>query len=238
MPPVVRPALTLALVALALFTVGCQAPYRIHRVGERKVVVMDLEALFPLNEVTNDFSFDIHTSGGVGGGSGDGEGGARESAEAAGSLKQTLHALYTQLDNLNAQIRSFLIIQYSIYVNAELDPDLSAEQRDVERTYWSSTVSTLQTMSFRLRAVTDLAVSASASSDPSAFKDALDQAIGQLDRVQERLDALSTDRVNAVRERAESTGAGTQRRLPGESAGDEAELPPAQGPQQPAGDGP
>ena len=238
MPPAVRPALTLALVALALLTVGCQAPYRVHRVGERKVVVMDLEALFPLHDVTNDFSVDIQTSGGVGGGSGDGEGGARESADAAGSLKQTLHALYTRLDNLNAQIRSFLIIQYSIYVNAELDPDLSAEQRDVERTYWSSTVSTLQTMSFRLRAVTDLAVSASASSDPSAFKDALDQAIGQLDQVQQSLDALSSERVEAVMLRAEQAKRAGNAGRDEPSDPDELEPIEPQGPQQPAGDGP
>ena len=130
------------MVVVGLYLTGCGTyEYRKRPDASEVAVIRDIQNVFPefANEVTSVLEgFKVHS-------------GSIEGSLGRGEIKNTIVRLYDQKDQLNAQIRDFVVARYQSYINAELDPDRAARERG--RKDWNDVTAKVQEVALELRKV-------------------------------------------------------------------------------------
>lgn len=133
------------IVVVGLYLTGCGTyEYRKRPDASEVAVIRDIQKVFPefASEVTSVLEGFKVRSGFIEGSLGRGE------------IKNTIVRLYDQKDQLNAQLRDFVVARYQSYINAELDPDRAARERG--RKDWNDVTAKVQEVALDLRKVKEL----------------------------------------------------------------------------------
>jgi len=113
--------------------------YRKRPDASEVAVIRDIQNVFPefASEVTGVLEgFKIQS-------------GLIEGSLGRGEMKNQIVRLYEQKDQLNAQLRDFVVARYQSYINAELDPDKAARERG--RKDWNDVTARIHGVALDLR---------------------------------------------------------------------------------------
>jgi hypothetical protein len=131
-----------SLLLISLGTSACGTyEYRKRSDASEVAVIRDVHNVFPIiaTEITgilDGFSFQT---------------GVFQGAIGKSEIKSQITQLYDRKDQLNAQLRDFVVARYQSYINAELDPDLQARERG--RAAWNEINAEIQRIALDLRKI-------------------------------------------------------------------------------------
>lgn len=134
-----RPLLVF-LIALVLVDYGCGSyEYRNRPDNSEVAVIRNIQNVFP------EFATEVI-------GILDGfklKEGLPETSLGHGEIKTKIVQLYDKKDQLNSQLRDFVVARYQSYINVELDPNEAARERG--RKSWNQVIEKIQTTALELR---------------------------------------------------------------------------------------